>query len=144
MCFQSGDKYFLIPVVISLFQTISKTKYSHGKCLCAYKLKRLSHLRPWRIGEDMLYHTSLTVIQDCFIVISKKGRYGLEVLSLEVSSPITYGLALHRLLCLSVCLILRLTKCCPSLGHLGTFHLEEVAESPGSFVAFLVTSTFTS
>jgi len=46
---------------------------------------------------------------------------------------------------LSVCLlVLRLTECCPLLGHLGTFRLEEVAESPGSFVAFLVSSMSTS
>lgn len=46
----------------------------------------------------MLYHTSLTVVQDGFIVIGKKGRFGLQVkvLSLEVSSSVTCGLALHR------------------------------------------------
>lgn len=30
------------------------------------------------------------------------------------------------------------------MGHLGNFHPEEAAESSDSFVAFLVTSTFTS
>lgn len=93
----------------------------------------------------MLYHTSLTVIQDGFIVISKNGKYGLEI-KVEVWRSV--GLLCMDWHCTDDCLfvcllILRLTKC-PSLGHLGIFHLKEVADSPGSLMAFLVTATFRS
>lgn len=128
MCSQSGDKYFLILVVTSLFQTLSKTKYSHKKCLCTYKLKWLSHLGPWRFREDVLCHTSLTVIQGGFTVISKKGRCGLEArICLEVSGSLCTDWLCTVML--FVCLlIITLRKRCPSVRHLGTWHLEEVAD----------------